>query len=71
MTTLRAEILRDMDTALNRDYLLFLDYDKTPRLITVQAHQQNFNSSNGHYGPYHCVIHPTLLDIPLYLGDAT
>lgn len=69
MTTLRAELIRNLDATLDREYLLFLDYDRKPTLITLQQHQQKFNPSNGHYGPYHCVIHKTLLDVPLYLGD--
>ena len=68
-TTLRTELLRDLDSTLDRDYLLFLDYDRQPLLITLQEHQHKFNSTNEHYGPYHCSIHKSLLDVPVYLGD--
>lgn len=68
MTTLRAELLQNMNLALEREYLLFLDYDRNPRLITIQVHQHEFNSSDGYYGPYHCAVRASLLDVPLYLG---
>ncbi len=68
-TTLRAEILKDMNVALEREYLLFLDYDRNPRLVTLQEHQQRFTPAEGYYGPYHCGVRRQLLDVPLYLGE--
>lgn len=68
-TTLRAEILKDMNVAVEREYLLFLDYDRNPRLVTLQAHQQRFTPAEGYYGPYHFGITRQLLDVPLYLGE--
>ena len=67
-TTLRAELTRDLDSTLDREYLLYLDYDRKPRLITLQTYEK-FNSINGYYGPYHCGVRAALLDVPLYLGD--
>jgi hypothetical protein len=67
-TTLRQELITNTETAVGREYLLFLDYDKNPRLLTTLKYAFEFSSAQGFYGPYRAVIHTTLLDVPLFLG---
>lgn len=68
-TTLRAEILKDMNVALEREHILFLDYDRNPRLVTLNEHRHLFTPAEGYYGPYTFAITRELLDVPLYLGE--
>jgi hypothetical protein len=66
--TLRQELLRDLDVALERKYIVFLDYDRNPRLITTDEWKHLFSPAEGYYGPYSCGIRAALLDVPIYLG---
>ncbi len=67
-TTLQQELITDPETAVGREYLLFLDYDRNPRILTTQQYAQKFSPFQGYFGPYHATISKQILDIPLFLG---
>ena len=69
-TTLRAELLKNLDVALNRDYVVYTNYDRNETLVTTSEHLKKFDSEKGYFGPYRTPVRAGLLDLPLYLGDA-
>ena len=65
-TTLRAELLKNLDVALNRDYVVYTNYDRKETLVTTSDLAK---FQNCYFGPYRTPVRAGLLDLPLYLGD--